>query len=526
LEVIREQTAATALEAWRADGETHLGFSVRPAPASNRGFEETGSYYIAKPGAGWSFRVDDEALEEPYESVRPAWCWSPGFFAGEVTAELIRPDGRVAACYLLDVSPHPSKLGRDVYAQMVRELWSEDPALVIGSEPATVAIGSLGAREEPWLAFWRLRRYAREALAALRPIRARPRRGLVPRRQVLPARRVRTIDRQTTRSALKNPEVIVFAKGGDLRAAEIRLDCPHVEETLDTSANRCLFTIFRAVDQRARSLLLALEMQVDREEESQTRTILAKRWPARRQFLIDLTQDLTSEMRTPPFSDVTRAEISAAGLNAIAADPAYARAYNLAWRSLRHGVSGPPTKERLWMSPSWEIYERWCFVALGRLLQRVFTGHRWEQAPESNRWLLRGTSRGGSQSLELSLQPVFRSEAPSRLGGRWSVSMQRQPDILLTERRGEGTRFWIFDAKYRSSRKNVLDAMTSAHVYQDSLRVGKHRAEASWLVVPRGGGAPWLEDQAFQEAERVGVHVLTPGEETTLPTSLLEAFDR
>jgi hypothetical protein len=48
----------------------------------------------------------------------------------------------------------------------------------------------------------------------------------------------------------------------------------------------------------------------------------------------------------------------AAGLNAISADPVYSRAWDRGWRALRSGVGGSPTEERLWTSPTWEIYER------------------------------------------------------------------------------------------------------------------------------------------------------------------------
>ncbi len=394
---------------------------------------------------------------------------------------------------------------------------------MIGTEPATTAIGTLGGSEDPWLAFWRLRRYGPEALAALRPIRAWPKRGLIPCRQAMPARRVRAIDQQTARSALRNPTALSFLAGGtEPKATDVVLDCPLAEQTLDTAANRCLLTILRAVEHRARALVPVLQKQVDQEEASETRTMLASRWAARRQFLVRLSAELRSEMRKPPFSDVTRTEISAAGLNAISADPAYARAYRLAWHAIRRGVSGPPTTERLWMSPSWEIYERWCFVAFGRLLQESFAAFKWERVLTSSGWSLGGVSSDGERSLELSLQPIFRSEKPSGANGRWSVSLQRVPDLVLTEQSPAGTRFWVFDAKYRTSRRNVLEAMASAHIYRDSLRVRERRAEASWIVVPSGGGAPWLENPGFQERHGVGIHVLAPGQDPTLPRTLLE----
>ena len=59
--------------------------------------------------------------------------------------------------------------------------------------------------------------------------------------------------------------------------------------------------------------------------------------------------------------------------------------------------------------------------------------------------------------------------------------------------------------------------MTSAHVYHDSLRLGDRRPEGSMLIVPAGGGAPWLEEREFHEEHRVGVHALCPGVSEELP---------
>ena len=99
----------------------------------------------------------------------------------------------------------------------------------------------------------------------------------------------------------------------------------------------------------------------------------------------------------------------------------------------------------------------------------------------------------------------------------WSISRERIPDMVLTVTADFGTRFVVLDAKYRASRPNVLDAMESAHIYQDSLRIGARRPDASLLIIPANGGAEWLEDPAFHDVHRVGVHVLSPDAERTLP---------
>ena len=66
----------------------------------------------------------------------------------------------------------------------------------------------------------------------------------------------------------------------------------------------------------------------------------------------------------------------------------------------------------------------------------------------------------------------------------------------------------MLDAKYRTGRSNVLDAMSSAHIYRDALRWHEQRADRAALLVPCGGGAPWLERPDFIHQHQVGVYAL------------------
>ena len=130
---------------WRpGPGAEAVWTELEPPPGTNRGFTELGDYAFNRPGEGWSLRIDDEPLAD--------WRWTPGFYAGEVTAELVGPSPSDRRLFLLDVAPDASKVGRDAFGRMVQELWDVDPELVLGSEPATARIGKLGASQDPWLA--------------------------------------------------------------------------------------------------------------------------------------------------------------------------------------------------------------------------------------------------------------------------------------------------------------------------------------------------------------------------------------
>ena len=171
----------------------------------------------------------------------------------------------------------------------------------------------------------------------------------------------------------------------------------------------------------------------------------------------------------------------------------------------------------MWMSPSWEIYERWCFVKAAGMLRDRLPDFLWTRE-RNNVWV----GKVPECLVRLELQATF-------LGGpgpqRWSVSRQREPDLLLVIERAGEERFLVLDAKYRTSRANVLEAMASAHVYRDSLRIGERRADRALLLVPAGGGADWLEKAEFQRKQGVGVCVLNPEPEKQLPEAVAEFLE-
>jgi len=470
------------------------------------------------PGPGWTFEVDDERLEEQGGG---AWVWMPGFFAGEVTACLRRPDGTVESLFLLDVSPEPTKLGRDAFQQMLDQIWAGDPELLAGTEPATGRIGELGTARDPWLEFMRFRAHAPEFLSAITRVQERPRHDLRVRRESLPLHRVRRIDRQTVLAVARSSAAAVLAQESTEAVAlsdDVRLDVPRVDETLDAAANRALLALALGLLRRATGLRQRLQGLVESEQQSDTRTSLSARWPARKQVLDEAVVSLKVVIRRSPLAAASRPEISAAGLNAVSADPIYARAWRSGWKALRPGMEGERTDQRLWISPSWEVFERWCFMRLCTLLRQEVPHWGWRRQA-ADVWV--GSFDG--REARLLLQPIFRSGGRES-EGMWSVSRQREPDIVLTVKEPGGTRFVVLDAKYRASRANVLDAMESAHIYQDSLRIGVNRPEMSLLLVPAAGGAPWLENHEFQAQHRVGVHALAPRDGAALPSALTDVL--
>ena len=214
---------------------------VDPAPATNAGFSEKGEYrFFVPPGGPWRFHVDDLPLKKTDAEAGASWEWTPGFYAGEVTAELIGPSGRPVSQYLLDVSPHLGKLGRDIFRKMLEEVWAADPALVLGEEPATTDVGARGDRDNSLIRFARMRRYGAGLLRALERVTRNPIRNLRTRRELVPAHRVRRVDRRTAQAVLRSRELLAVLTGQaataealtdplDVPVTESHLDCPDLK---------------------------------------------------------------------------------------------------------------------------------------------------------------------------------------------------------------------------------------------------------------------------------------------------------
>ena len=485
------------------------------------GFREGGKYRIRNTTEGDRLLIDDEILEIDGGD----WVWSPGFYAGQVRAELLGLGDRVKATYLLGVSPHPDKLGHDTFQVMLDQIWDFDPSLVMGTEPAASPVGQDAQISDPWLEYARLRTYGDRFVRALSAISRQPLRELRAERAHLPLPQVRRADRQTALAALGSAQLLtVLDSGGGGAAASSALphfDVPVARETLDGAGNRCIAAIVHEVSRRAVRLRDELRSTMEKESESTTRTALAVRWPRRQEFLDRLVGRLRHVQSISPLADVTRREISAAGLNAVSADPAYSNAYGSGWRILRRGVEGPPKAERMWMSPTWEIYERWCFVQLGKTIQENVSGYEWSvsRRHKSNATAAFTGSKDGNRKIELLLQPKFPAGDQWSNAGFQSISGTREPDIVLTRTDEEAPKWYVLDAKYRTGRSNVLEAMASAHVYRDALRWNGRKPESAVLLVPRAGDTPWLEQPDFIDQHRVGVCSLVPDIE---PQGVLE----
>lgn len=481
-------------------------FDVHPGQLSP-GFMEKEAYRFTAL-QGFSFYIDDVLVERVDQNGACAWFWSPGFYAGEVAAELLDDQGRTAASYRLDVSAADNKLGGQVFAAMVEAILDFDPALVLGTEEAQFGIGHDGELTNPHLQYARLRRYGDRLHCALKQISQRPLTTLKSDRTSVSAHTVKRLDSASVHKALRGPtgQALLHPASTQRPALNtVRFEVSRSYEEEDNPANQAVGLVLFDVLRRCRQVVRGLQHAAATEVASDTRSALTPRLVRRIAFTESLARKLERLQRARPFCIVTARRLSAAGLNAISAHPAYARAYRFGWYALRSGWLGKVPEETLWISPTWEIYERWCFVTVLIQLQRQFPELVWSREYRSV-GLKEIVWRG--KAADVTVEACYQVRCPAidqpAHRGFQSLSRERCPDIVVTLDSPSAKRFLVFDAKYRSTRARVLDAMESAHIYHDSLRWKGIKPDVSLLLIPRADKVTALVSPTYHADYGVG----------------------
>lgn len=476
------------------------------------GFSEQGSYLFSIADLGTRFFVDDVALVPVAHDGGNAWLWKPGFYAGEVCAELVDINGKSIAIYRLGVTPQIHKLSQVSFEQMIEGIFTFDPRLLMGTECAQTQIGVEGGITNPHLQYARLRRYGATVIKALRGITEKPLTALRRERTLQGPNRVKRLDRSSMLKAMRNPAALSVLQGqaNDFNAnGSILFDVSTVFNDLDTPANQTLAVVLKELIRRTGQVTDALTALEAQEEKPDARSALKPRLARRIQYLQSLGHDLRRIARCEPFASLTSARVSAAGLNVISAHPIYGRAYRFGWYALRPGISGELSQEQLWISPTWEIYERWCYLKVVEVMRSRYPELIWKCVYPTRRTdCIRYTGRGENFKLSIWLQVKCSAFDQKPYKGFSSISGQRFPDIAMTLEASDLKRFLIIDAKYRTSRSGVLEGMHSAHLYRDSLRWFGRRPDCALLLVPKKGGAEKLETIEYRQEHGVGVLAL------------------
>lgn len=484
--------------------------------------QEDSDYLIDVGGDVAGVFVDDLRLEG---ETRSLFRWRPGFYAGEVVVEVAYAD-RSTQHYFLDIGPNPAKSGKDEFGDMVAEVRAFDQSLLGGTSSATMVFGCAGraGRYELDILLARMREHGPFFLDAVEGIARSPHRFLTADRKVIPLSQVRRLHH----SSLQDRRLAAIATGAHISAGlldSFQVNSLTSSPTFDTPANRTLLALLRRFSSALFSLTDAVtSLQLGTPQDEQR-----SRAPRRLQALEAMQHRARLLLTNPLFREVSTAQTSSAGLTQIAAQPVYSRAYRLGSRALATQVEGGESVDSLHVAPSWGIYEIWCFLAVLKAMSEIAGRAPIERpsiAATAERTATFELSDGNH--LEVLFQAVFPAVDNSKSHLGWSLSRERRPDVVLVRHSPTDMRVLVLDAKWRSGRSNVLDAMESAHIYHDALRVGNVRPSPCVLMLPGHSEVEELEKSEFVltngvgaiSAVRIGGHGLA--QMTTLLSDWLE----
>lgn len=464
------------------------------------GLEEDTNYILCFDAGVGQVYIDDVNL--PYEQLIAGYRWRPCFYAGNVKVEAVFAAGAGTKQYFLSVGPKATKASSGQFQTMVQQIREFDQTLILGSATATQRFGRDGRyrsfEHEALLA--RVLVHGPAFLAAAHKIARLPHRAISAQFQLLPLSQVRRLHT----SALRSHRVLSMLAQGQSESEDVerlRLRSATHQSTLDTPANRAILALLKRFHAQV-SVLIAcvsgLQLKGDENEQQERR-------PRRLHLLRELQADSLTLLRMPPFNQVRTAVTTAAGLTQIAAHPLYSRCYRFGSQALATGLDGPSDDE-LHIKHSWGIYETWCFLAVLGVLARIVEKPLC-QAPQSGvskADMAFSAALGDGSRLEVLFQPRFPALSPNSGKLSWSISRERVPDIVLVHIRAGQHRTFVLDAKWRSGRSNILEAMESAHIYHDALRVAGTMPDCCLLLLPGAAEVPELAASEYVQDNGVG----------------------
>jgi len=430
--------------------------------------EERAEYHVLADGA-------DSATfgGAPLEHDARGFVLRLSFWTGR--AEVVVHRGAAREAVALDVRSPAYKLDADEWEALLDHIDRQWPGCTVGVEGGLHSrVGDEGLeRLLALLAFEpQLPDVLRDLTVLLDALRTR---DVFPARHV-PLRTVKRLDTTTARWIAAHPRAAAVVHPATGRAvADEQVIVPHHrrEVSWDHPANRAIRWLLERLAGRLRHVAALLRIQAARQHDSLTD---AHAWCESRAARLDRAADrLDHLVRRSVLAQVTPAPPDAAALLTLANDPLYARVFRRCRRWLaprldrREGADVP-------IRASFDLYERWCLLAVRQALAEAFPEARWKDTATTAVDALTTPSRGVAavgccaagtvtlyDNLPFAAWPVPR--------GRFSISTARRPDFVVTWEGHDGTRRWVLlDAKYRATYDSIAEALQEIHVYRDALR--------------------------------------------------------
>jgi hypothetical protein len=421
--------------------------------------------------------IDDVRLESSPSTT--TWVWDSGFCIGSARLEFVDLQDNIVAVVILEISSDDNKLSRTELDNLLGDLLRLAPDKISGDGQTSLSFGARG-QVLGNVQFERVRKYAPLFCNALEACQRNPHTSFETRSHPVSIERVRRLSKRN----LSDPRVVAYgastlARSHDGHAPVVVTERP--ERNLDTLPNRSLWTMAKKVLRVVESLREHNRVKgLRRDEEGCARS-------ERRVVLLDaIAASLRLRLDWFVRAGVKVNQDVSSGLAQMSRIPAYARAMRLSGLACSNSFDTLERNEaELPLNSSWGLYEEWCFERLRLALETVVG----VPARRGSNTLGAGTAayffETPHQKVTLTAQVTFRSGSESRADiERYSLSRERRPDIVLIVSGREDTRWYVFDAKYRQSKANVLDAMASSHIYRDALLLKGKRCTQAILLAP------------------------------------------
>ncbi|MBA2117846.1 DUF2357 domain-containing protein [Bremerella alba] len=441
---------------------------------------ENGSYRIEYKAAGTTVpRLFISEVELPASfmeviagSTHIRWDWYIEEYAGEAVISLIYADEPLVDI-VVDIAPNPYKLGVEIHRELLLDLQDKAEGIMFGTTPAGVHLQEDEAEAPPIARFSLLRCYFSVLERAFRAIADNPHRSLIAERDDQPLHKVRRVDAQSLRTALKRMPVLAMLKGRS-SGGLATLDVPRREHTHNTSPNRHLLGLIVRLALLCSDLASRFEAVASKSEDDPMAQERARRWAHQ---TAHFQKRLAQFSRADFLGGLRPGKPDTAALLTVARHPAYSRFDQISRRILNAKVAlGGDIDKTLGLRPTYDIYEYWCFFTVADAVRRALPKAEWRSniAITSGHLLLEiengssfSTTVDGLQ-VSVTFQKSYGKNANN--DGHFSISKKCIPDIVLILKHGNMIRTIIFDAKYRSGFEAIRDALSEIHIYRDAIR--------------------------------------------------------
>lgn len=448
----------------------------------------------------------DGLVEAAYEFVIDSW-------AGRTSLSV--DIGERRRRLILDVQPHPGKLGIEAFATMLSELSERSAALPWGMSPGQQGgriAGPTAAAIFPAV----LDALMPELLRHLRRFLRDPPIAVRRRRDLAPLSMARRPDTQTVRWLANHSRTLLALRPGERGTGERLAVLPSVEQPVTVTNHD------HPVTRHLHFQLLRVRQMVDATARRFETLAGSGSWridPFVRGYAARVAEQcrrhraaLADALSAPAFRQSSPEPAREGALQALADLPAAAAVQRLAHRLLGAGLQlDAESALEASVKRTYDLYEAVVFYRLADAVQAALgpgwtarwsepAGDAHEEKPHAAvEWQRDGQP---TASVRLLYQQTFR--AHSGKSDIWrSLSGELRPDYVIVFETDGDCRGWvILDAKYRASRAAVHDALRDLHVYRDALRHRDRRAKAAFIVVP----ALDQDASAYATADYVAEH--------------------